>query len=77
LAGEAFWAVLQALRHSPLELRCYGSPSSDLQGPRSFRIDEALARYRLVLSNPRSFVCFAVVFLEGLAIYGITPVVAP
>jgi hypothetical protein len=26
-----------------------------------------------VLSNPRSFVCHGVVFLEGLSIYGITP----
>jgi predicted MFS family arabinose efflux permease len=38
-----------------------------------FRFDEAVTRYRLVLSNPRSFVCFGVVFLEGLAIYGVTP----
>ena len=37
------------------------------------RVDEAAARYRLVLGNPRSFVCFGVVFLEGLAIYGVTP----
>ena len=34
---------------------------------------DAVARYRMVLSNPRSFVCFAIVFLEGLAIYGIMP----
>ena len=38
-----------------------------------FRFADALARYRLVLRNPRSFVCFGIVFLEGLAIYGITP----
>lgn len=37
------------------------------------RVGDALARYRLVLGNPRSFVCFGVVFLEGLAIYGIMP----
>ncbi len=37
------------------------------------RVDEAAARYRLVLGNPRSIVCFGVVFLEGLAIYGVTP----
>src|SRR4051794_23873256 len=41
--------------------------------PAPLRLRDALARYRLVLSNPRSFVCFGVVFLEGLAIYGITP----
>jgi predicted MFS family arabinose efflux permease len=38
-----------------------------------FRVSDAVARYRLVLSNPRSFVCFGVVLLEGMAIYGITP----
>ena len=43
------------------------------QPPTRLRVDEAAARYRLVLANPRSFVCFGVVFLEGLAIYGITP----
>jgi predicted MFS family arabinose efflux permease len=36
-------------------------------------IAEAVDRYRMVLSNPRSFVCFSIVFLEGLAIYGIMP----
>ena len=43
--------------------------------PRSshLHVGEALARYRLVLQNPRSFVCFGIVFLEGLAIYGIMP----
>src|SRR3954470_17414851 len=43
--------------------------------PRSSRlhVGEALARYRLVLQNPRSFICFGIVFLEGLAIYGIMP----
>jgi predicted MFS family arabinose efflux permease len=34
---------------------------------------EAVNRYRMVLRNPRSFVCFSIVFLEGLAIYGIMP----
>ena len=34
---------------------------------------QAVDRYRMVLSNPRSFVCFSIVFLEGLAIYGIMP----
>jgi predicted MFS family arabinose efflux permease len=47
-------------------------PKSDT-APAPLPVGDALARYRLVLSNPRSFVCFGVVFLEGLAIYGITP----
>lgn len=45
-----------------------GEPASS-----PLRAGDAFARYRLVLSNPRSFVCFGIVFLEGLAIYGITP----
>ncbi len=48
-------------------------PKASTRAPVSFSVREAVARYRLVLSNPRSFVCFGVVFLEGLAIYGITP----
>ncbi|CAA9312932.1 MAG: hypothetical protein AVDCRST_MAG90-578 [uncultured Microvirga sp.] len=46
---------------------------SSTRPPRPLRIDEAVARYRLVLGNPRSLVCFTVVFLEGLAIYGVMP----
>jgi MFS transporter, DHA1 family, inner membrane transport protein len=48
---------------------------SGSRGSAQFSLTEALARYRLVLSNRRSFVCFGVVFLEGLAIYGIMPFV--
>src|SRR4028119_739729 len=46
---------------------------SGSQGSAQFSLKDALARYRLVLSNPRSFVCFGVVLLEGLAIYGLLP----
>ncbi len=48
-------------------------PRADKSEPSRLRIGDALARYRLVLANPRSFVCFGIVFLEGLAIYGIMP----
>jgi predicted MFS family arabinose efflux permease len=48
-------------------------PGSDDRPSAPLRLGDALARYRLVLRNPRSFVCFGIVFLEGLAIYGITP----
>jgi predicted MFS family arabinose efflux permease len=50
-------------------------PKTDTETSGGFRLDEATARYRLVLKNPRSLVCFGVVFLEGLAIYGIMPFV--
>jgi len=48
-------------------------PRAAKSEPSRLRIGDALARYRLVLANPRSFVCFGIVFLEGLAIYGIMP----
>ncbi len=48
-------------------------PKSGERVTTSFEVGEAKARYRLVLGNPRSFVCFGVVFLEGLSIYGIMP----
>jgi predicted MFS family arabinose efflux permease len=43
------------------------------QPAQAFNLAEAISRYRLVLSNPRSFVCFSAVCLEGAAIYGVTP----
>jgi predicted MFS family arabinose efflux permease len=48
-------------------------PKPKGETPPPFRLEDALARYRLVLANPRSFVCFGMVFLEGMAIYGVTP----
>ena len=43
-------------------------PNSGDRGKSDFRLGEAKARYVLVLTDRRSFVCFGVVFLEGLAI---------
>ena len=48
-------------------------PKSDGQRAAPPSLAEAVNRYRMVLRNPRSFVCFSIVFLEGLAIYGIMP----
>jgi predicted MFS family arabinose efflux permease len=48
-------------------------PKSNSQRAAPPSLAEAVDRYRMVLSNPRSFVCFSIVFLEGLAIYGIMP----
>ena len=36
-------------------------------------IREILRRYGRVLQNPRAYICFTSVFLEGGAIYGVTP----
>ncbi|MGF9762896.1 MFS transporter [Microvirga sp. 0TCS3.31] len=48
-------------------------PKSNRQRAAPPSLAEAVDRYRMVLRNPRSFVCFVIVFLEGLAIYGIMP----
>jgi len=48
-------------------------PKEAEQGSGQLHVGQALARYSLVLKNPRSFVCFGIVFLEGLAIYGVMP----
>ena len=48
-------------------------PKAGAHGSGQLHVGQALARYSLVLKNPRSFVCFGIVFLEGLAIYGVMP----
>ena len=48
-------------------------PKAAEQGSGQLHVGQALARYSLVLKNPRSFVCFGIVFVEGLAIYGVMP----
>lgn len=40
-------------------------------GPVDFAV--ALARYRLVLANPRAKVCFGAVFVEGIVLHGLMP----
>lgn len=35
-----------------------------------------IAAYRLVFSNPKAYLCYGTVFLEGLAFFGATPYVA-
>jgi predicted MFS family arabinose efflux permease len=41
-----------------------------------FRVSEAVERYRLVFRNPSASVCYATVFVEGIAVYGVVPFVA-
>ncbi|HET9903217.1 MAG TPA: MFS transporter [Xanthobacteraceae bacterium] len=47
--------------------------------PRSNAVDLAtvLANYRTIFANPLAKVCFAAVFFEGIAIYGVMPYIAP
>jgi predicted MFS family arabinose efflux permease len=43
----------------------------------SVNIAAVLSNYRTVLANPLAKICFAAVFFEGLAIFGVLPYVAP
>lgn len=44
---------------------------------RRFVLSEAVARYRVILGNPRARTLFAAVFVEAIAIFGIFPYLAP
>lgn len=38
-----------------------------------FRLSHAIEGYRSVFANPRAILCYATVFIEGLALYGMMP----
>jgi len=42
----------------------------------AFGIGSAFRRYGVVFANPKSWLCFGTVFLEAIAIYGVTPYVS-
>ncbi|MBB3019978.1 putative MFS family arabinose efflux permease [Microvirga lupini] len=42
-----------------------------------FDMRSALLRYRDILSNPRALTLFSLVFVEGIAVFGIFPYIAP
>jgi len=44
---------------------------------RRMKVADAVNGYKILFSNRRAFVCFGAVFLEGIALYGVTPYVAP
>jgi predicted MFS family arabinose efflux permease len=43
---------------------------------RPFSFPEAVRNYKSVFANPKAPLCFATVFLEGIALFGITPYVS-
>ena len=43
---------------------------------RPFSFPEAVRNYRSVFANPKAPLCFSTVFLEGIALFGITPYVS-
>ncbi len=42
----------------------------------AFGLGSAFRRYNLVFANPKSWLCFGTVFLEAIAIFGVTPYVS-
>jgi predicted MFS family arabinose efflux permease len=50
--------------------------SDEVKTRTPLRLVDAIARYRLVFRNPAAYVCYAVVFIEGIAIHGSVPFVA-
>jgi predicted MFS family arabinose efflux permease len=42
----------------------------------AFGVGSAFRRYGLVFANPKSWLCFGTVFLEAIAIFGVTPYVS-
>jgi predicted MFS family arabinose efflux permease len=43
--------------------------------PQQFSVAAAAANYRAVFRNPKAILCYATVFLEGVALYGVMPYV--
>jgi predicted MFS family arabinose efflux permease len=43
---------------------------------KAFGVGSAFRRYGQVFANPKSWLCFGTVFLEAIAIYGVTPYVS-
>lgn len=54
----------------------FGLRSPPSQAPAgSFSVQAAAANYRMVFKNPKAFLCYSTVFLEGVGLYGILPYV--
>lgn len=50
-------------------------PKSPGRNGQSFKIGLVWSNYRLVFRNPKAVLCYATVFLEGIALYGVMPYV--
>ena len=74
------WRGVFALTAGVAALGCaatvFGFERTDAPGRRpEFRA--ALARYRMIVANPRARVLFAAVFVEAIAVFGVFPHLAP
>lgn len=48
----------------------------DVDPPRPFRVSELPSRYRIVFSNPKAAILYAIMIIEGAVIFGLMPYVA-
>lgn len=80
IANASSWRVVMGLTTAAslvaLAVTVRGlKPRSEAQR-KPISITRMLANYGLVLANPRAAVCYASVFVEGMAIFGILPFLA-
>ena len=80
IVGEAFgWrAVLFASAAFALVgafAATFGIRAADSSERPAFSVANAAANYRSVFRNPKAALCYATVFLEGVALYGVLPYV--
>lgn len=69
LFGTAFMGLVGALA-ATFVLR-----AAPPEVPQRFSVGAAAANYRTVFRNPKAILCYATVFLEGVALYGVMPYV--
>jgi predicted MFS family arabinose efflux permease len=46
------------------------------QRPQSFSVGLVVDNYKSVFKNPKAFICYSTVFIEGVALYGLMPYIA-
>lgn len=49
--------------------------SPQTQRPQTFSVGLVAANYKSVFKNPKAFICYSTVFIEGVALYGLMPYV--
>lgn len=53
----------------------FGLRGAPAQTPGTFSVHAAASNYRTVFKNPKAFLCYSTVFLEGVGLYGVLPYV--
>lgn len=55
----------------------FGFDKDNRAPPRPIEVRQAIARYGSLIANPRARLLFSAVFVEGVAIFGVLPYIAP